>query len=90
MMLQARGYYFGSKMWRHRRAQKEKLDSIKEAKDFDYVRHRTQKHENEAHRKQKQVENSKYCATQHPRDSAYKQQDLENVGRLIISRHCAG
>ena len=35
------------------KVQKEALDSLKEAKDFDSVRCSTHKHDNEAHRKQK-------------------------------------
>ena len=43
------------------RVQKEVLDSIKEAKDFDSIRHNMQKQNNKAHKKQRWVENCRYC-----------------------------
>ena len=42
------------------RAQREMLNSIKEAKEFDTVRCGTQKHDSEVHRKWKQVEHYKF------------------------------
>ena len=38
---------------------KEALNSVKETKEFDTVRHSTQKHGIEVHRKQKLIENCK-------------------------------
>ena len=47
------------------RAQKEALNNMKGAKEFDSVRHGAQTRDDEAHKKQKRVENCKYCGIGH-------------------------
>ena len=46
--------------------QKEVLNNIKEAKQFNVIRQDKQKHESMSHKRQKLIENCKYCSTEHP------------------------
>ena len=57
----------GVLLWTQRvevqKVQTKVLNNIKEAKDFDLVRHSTPKHDNETQKNQKRVDNCKHCET---------------------------
>ena len=63
-MLQANGTTIDPKS-RNAESTEGGLHNIKEAKDFDSIRHNTQ--DNETHKMQKWVKNCKYCRTGHPK-----------------------
>ena len=63
------------------KAQKETLDNMKEAKDFDSIRQNIHKDDNVRHKKQKLVESCKYYGTWHPKRLLCLWENMQQIGQ---------